>query len=53
MQVVDTKAASGNQLTQTWRLYYIPATFLLDKDGIIVAVNPGKAELDKLLKKLL
>lgn len=52
-QVIDTKAANGNQLAQTWNLQYIPSTFLLDKEGRIVAANPEKKELEKLLEKLL
>ncbi len=53
MQVIDTRAGSGNELTQTWNLQYIPSAFLLDKEGKIVAVAPEKDELEKWLKKLL
>jgi peroxiredoxin len=53
LQVNDTKAANGNQLTQTWNLHYIPSTFLLDKQGKIVAENPEKHDLEKLLSKML
>ena len=53
LQVIDAKAASGNQLTQTWNLQYIPSTFLIDKEGKIVAVAPEKDELEKWLQKLL
>jgi peroxiredoxin len=53
LQVNDTKAANGNQLTQTWNLHYIPSTFLLDKQGKIVAENPEKQDLEKLLSKML
>ena len=53
LQVNDMKAANGNQLTQTWNLHYIPSTFLLDKTGKIVAENPDKHDLEKLLNKLL
>ncbi len=52
-QVIDVGAASGNELTQTWNLMYIPATFLIDKQGKLVAMNPTKPELEILLKKLL
>lgn len=52
-QVIDTKAGTGNELTQTWNIQYIPSTFLIDKEGKIVAVAPGKDELEKWLKKLL
>ena len=53
LHVIDTKAATGNELTQTWKIAYIPATFLLDKDGKILAKNPEAADVEKLLKKLL
>ncbi|HEX8461461.1 MAG TPA: TlpA disulfide reductase family protein [Segetibacter sp.] len=53
LQVIDTRAATGNQLTRTWNLQYIPSTFLIDKEGILVAVAPEKDELEKWLKKLL
>ena len=53
LQVIDTKAARGNELTQTWNLQYIPSTFVLDKEGRIVAVGPEKNDLEKLLKRLL
>jgi peroxiredoxin len=53
MQVIDTRAGSGNELTQTWNLQYIPSAFLLDKEGKIVAIAPEKDELEKWLKKLL
>ena len=53
LQVIDTKAGTGNELTRTWNLQYIPSTFLIDKEGKIVAVAPEKDELEKWLKKLL
>ncbi len=51
--VIDTKAANGNQLTNIWNIRYIPSTFLIDKDGTIVAMAPEKEELEKWLQKLL
>ncbi len=53
IHVIDTRAANGNELTRVWNLYYIPSTFLIDKEGVIAAINPEKAEVEKLLKKLL
>lgn len=53
LQVIDLKAERGNELTRTWNLRYIPSTFLIDKEGIIVTVGPEKAELEKWLKQLL
>jgi peroxiredoxin len=53
LQVIDLKAGYGNELTQTWNLQYIPSTFLLDKEGKIIARGPQKDELENLLKRLL
>ena len=53
LQVIDEKAERGNELTKTWNLQYIPSTFLIDKEGKIVAVGPEKDELEKWLKTLL
>jgi peroxiredoxin len=53
LQVIDVKAERGNELTQTWNLQYIPSTFLIDKEGTIIAAGPQKDELEKWLKKLL
>lgn len=53
LQVIDVKAERGNELTQTWNLQYIPSTFLIDKEGRIVAVGPEKDELENWLKRLL
>ncbi|MCW3080327.1 TlpA disulfide reductase family protein [Segetibacter sp.] len=53
LQVIDVKAERGNELTQTWNLQYIPSTFLIDKEGTIIAAGPQKDELEKWLKRLL
>jgi peroxiredoxin len=53
LQVIDVKAERGNELTHTWNLQYIPSTFLIDKEGKIVAVGPEKDELETWLKRLL
>lgn len=53
IQVNDAKAANGNKLTKTWNLHYIPSTFLLDKEGRIVAENPEKKDLEQILDKML
>lgn len=36
-----------------WNVNYIPSTFLLDKTGKIIAINPSLEELNTLLQKLL
>lgn len=53
LQVIDVQAVRGNKLISTWGLNYIPSTFLLDKQGKIVAQNPEKEELVKMLETLL
>lgn len=53
LQVIDARAVNGSSIAQTWRLQYIPTTFLINKDGKIVAVNPEKKDLEKLLPQLL
>lgn len=53
IHVIDTRAATGNQLTNVWNIRYIPSTFLIDKEGKIVAIGPEKDELEKLLKEML
>ena len=53
LQVIDTKAANGNELTRIWNLQYIPSTFIIGKDGSIVAAGLEKDDLEKLLKRLL
>ncbi len=53
LQVIDKKAEFGNELTQTWNLMYIPSTFLLDKQGKILAAGLESDQLEKWLKKLL
>ena len=36
-----------------WNVMYIPNTYLLDKTGKVVAVNPPHQQLDELIQKLL
>jgi peroxiredoxin len=52
-QVIDVTASAGNSMTDFWSINYIPTSFLLDKDGKVIAINPDEKALEKLLKKLL
>ena len=52
-QVIDTKATAGGSMLNVWKVRYIPNTFLIDKEGKIIAVDPGKDELVSILKKVL
>jgi peroxiredoxin len=49
LHVNDDKGTVANK----WNVMYIPNTYLLDKTGKVVAVNPSHAQLDELLQKLL
>ena len=49
LQVND---AYGRVSTQ-WSIQYIPQSYLLDKSGRIIAINPDEKKLDKLLQKML
>jgi len=49
---VHVNDAKGS-VAGVWNVEYIPNTYLLDKDGKILAVNPSHAELEALLQKLL
>lgn len=51
--VIDTRAASGNALTNTWNVQYLPYTMLLDREGKLHAIDPDKGEVESLIKKLL
>ena len=53
LQVIDKEAARGNVLTQTWGIRYIPAAFVIDRQGNVAAIEPSESKLEKLLKKLL
>jgi peroxiredoxin len=48
-QVLDATGKTAGD----WNVNYIPNTFLLDKTGKIVAVNPTEEELQKHLQELL
>ena len=49
LQVLDVTGGTAG----VWNINYIPNTFLLDKAGKIVAVNPTEEELQKHLQELL
>lgn len=51
IQVIDTRAAKST-LLRDYKLISIPASFLVDKNGIIIAKNLRGDELYKLIDKL-
>ena len=52
MQVNDTHGWDA-LAAMKWRVDAIPASFLIDKDGNVVAINPEKQELENKLRQLL
>ena len=53
LQVLDKLASQGDELTQIWGIRFIPSTFLIDREGKVVAVRPAIDKLDKMLDKML
>jgi peroxiredoxin len=49
LHVNDDKGAVASK----WNVMFIPNTYLLDKTGKVVAVNPSHEQLDELIQKLL
>lgn len=47
--VIET--AGPGALSTKWKIQYIPSTFLLDKDGKLVAVDPSKDKIESFLKR--
>ncbi|MFM9909640.1 MAG: TlpA family protein disulfide reductase [Chitinophagaceae bacterium] len=50
MQVIEEGRWDGSVAT-TWGIELLPTTFLLDRDGIIIAINPTKKQILSLIKK--
>ena len=53
LQVHDEQIGGGSALTRFYRVAYIPYTVLIDKEGTILAINPSKQELEKMIGALL
>ncbi len=53
LHVVDKDASQGDELMHTWGIRFIPSTFLIDRQGKLVAVRPDIEQLDKMLEKML
>lgn len=50
MQVIDAAGWEG-QVPLRWRISQLPTSFLVDKDGKLVAIDPSKALLEAVLKR--
>jgi peroxiredoxin len=51
-QVID----DGGREAQTaidWNIFQIPTSYLINKDGTVISINPEKKDLEKALKELL
>lgn len=49
-QVIEEGRWDGSVAT-TWGIELLPTSFLMDKEGIIIAVNPTKRQILSLIKK--
>ena len=52
MQSIDMNGFDANAAIK-WNINAIPASFLIDKEGNVVAIDPDKDELEKKIKELL
>ena len=50
MQVIESAGWEG-QASMKWRIEQLPTSFLVDKDGKLVAIDPSKALLEAFLKR--
>jgi peroxiredoxin len=50
---VNEKGGWDGSTADKWKIEMIPASFLLDKDGKVVAVNPSREEINSFLRKSL
>lgn len=41
----------GGAVSGKWKVEFIPSTFLLDKDGKLIAVDPPKSKIESFLKR--
>jgi peroxiredoxin len=41
----------GGAVSNKWKIEFLPTTFLLDKDGKLVAVDPSKSKIESFLKR--
>lgn len=55
IQWVQTTESGGwdAPVALKWQIEQLPSSFLIDKNGVIVAINPSKKEIEAQLKKLL
>ncbi|HYF31561.1 MAG TPA: TlpA disulfide reductase family protein [Chitinophagaceae bacterium] len=47
LQVIET----DGQVSEKWQVKYLPTSYLLDKDGKIVAIDPSKSKIESFLKR--
>jgi peroxiredoxin len=50
MQVMEN---AGWEIATKWKVEQIPTTFLIDKDGKLVAIDPAKSKIESYLKRYL
>ena len=52
LQIIDSRGWDARSAAK-WQVDAIPASFLIDKDGNVVAINVEKKELENKIRELL
>jgi thiol-disulfide isomerase/thioredoxin len=52
VHVNDNRGARSTVISD-WKIYVIPTSYLLDEQGKVIAVDPGKKEIEAYLKQYL
>ncbi len=50
---VNEKGGWRNPVTTEWRVRFLPTSFLIDRKGVIVSIDPGATELRNYLQQAL
>jgi peroxiredoxin len=53
LQVIDNGGGAESKTGQQWQIYQIPTSYLIDKEGRVVAMDLEGKDLEKALKDLL
>lgn len=50
---VNDDSGSDSKVASRWEVYQIPTSYVMDKDGKLIAMDPDSKTLEKILKDLL
>lgn len=51
LQVID-KGGWDAKVATDWKIEYLPTSFLINENKEVIAINPGRPQLERFLKKL-